>query len=109
MDDLTTIEFVPRSSPSITSVLIKNISEYAGTRSVRLNSKKSKERIVDFLQYRLPFHDALEIGETTIETVTSHKLPGVYIKAVFLYSRRFACAGGTNDFNLVKNQSRQES
>lgn len=86
VDDLSIVEIVPRCSPSITSMLINDISEYASTRGMRLNPKKCKEMIIDFLQYRLPFRDALQIGETTIETVSSYKLLGVYLSNDLLWN-----------------------
>jgi hypothetical protein len=55
VDDLTTIEFIPRCSLSVTSLLVNDIYDYASTTGMRLNSKKCKEMIINYLQYRLPF------------------------------------------------------
>ena len=79
VDDLTTIEFIPRCSLSVTPLLVNDIYDYASTRSMRLNSKKCKEMIINFLQYRLPFQDALQVGGNTIERVSSYKLLVVYL------------------------------
>ena len=79
VDDLTTIEFIPRCSLSVTPLLVNDIYDYASTRGMRLNSKKCKEMIINFLQYRLPFQDALQVGGNTIERVSSYKLLGVYL------------------------------
>ena len=79
VDDLTTIEFIPRCSLSVTPLLVNDIYDYAFTRGMRLNSKKCKEMIINFLQYRLPFQDVLQVGGNTIERVASYKLLGVYL------------------------------
>ena len=79
VDDLTTIEFIPRCSLSVTPLLVNDIYDYASTRGMRLNSKKCKEMIINFLQYRLQFRDALQVGGNTIERVSSYKLLGVYL------------------------------
>ena len=50
VDDLTTIEFIPRCSLSVTPLLVNDIYDYASTRSMQLNSKKCM--IINFLQYR---------------------------------------------------------
>ena len=46
---LTTIEFIPRCSLSVTPLLVNDIYDYASTRGMRLNSKKCKEMIINFL------------------------------------------------------------
>jgi hypothetical protein len=69
VDDLTTIEFIPRCSLSVTPLLVNDIYDYASTRGMRLNSKKCKEMVINFLQYRLSFLDVLQVGGYTIERV----------------------------------------
>ena len=81
VDDLTTIECIPRCSLSMTPLLVNDIYDYALTRNMRLNPKKCKEMIINFLQYRLPFQDTLQIGGNTIERVSSYKLLGVYLQS----------------------------
>ena len=51
------------------------------TRGMRLNPKKCKEMIINFLQYRLPFQNTLQVGGNTIERVSSYKLLGVYLQS----------------------------
>jgi hypothetical protein len=60
-------------------LLVNDIYDYASTRGMRLNSKKCKEMIINFLQYRLPFQDALQVVGNEIERVSSYKLLGVYL------------------------------
>ena len=81
VDDLTTIECIPRCSLSMTPLLVNDIYDYALTRGMRLNPKKCKEIIINFLQYRLPFQDTLYVGGNTIERVSSYKLLGVYLQS----------------------------
>jgi hypothetical protein len=65
----------------VTPLLDNDIYDYASTRGMRLNSKKCKEMIILFLQYRLPFQNALQVGgnRPTIDRVSSYKLLGVYL------------------------------
>ena len=53
VDDLTTIEFIPRCSLSVTPLLVNDIYDYASTRprGMRLNSKKCKEIIINLFFY----------------------------------------------------------
>ena len=81
VDDLTTIECIPRCSLSMTPLLVNDIYDYALTRGMRLNPKKCKEMIINFLQYRLPFQDTLQVGGNIIERVSSYKLIGVYLQS----------------------------
>ena len=81
VDDLTTIECIPRCSLSMTPLLVNDIYDYALTRGMRLNPKKCKEITINFLQYRLPFQDTLQVGGNTIERVSSYKLLGVYLQS----------------------------
>ena len=82
VDDLTTIECIPRCSLSMTPLLVNDIYGYALTRGMRLNPKKCKEMIIiNFLQYRLPFQDTLQVSGNIIERVSSYKLLGVYLQS----------------------------
>ena len=48
---------------------------------MRLNPKKCKEMIINFLQHRLLFQDTLQVGGNIIERVSSYKLLGVYLQS----------------------------
>ncbi len=63
----------------MTPLLVNDIYDYASTRGMRLNSKKCKEMVINFLQFRLPFLDVLQVGGNTMERVSSYKLLGVYL------------------------------
>ena len=52
---------------------------YASLRGMKLNSKKCKEMIINFMQYS-PFPPVpLTVGGSVIERVVTYKLLGVYI------------------------------
>ena len=61
--------------------LTRGIYDYALTRGMRLNPKKCKEMIINFLQHRLPFQDTLQVSGNTIERVSSYKPVGVYLQS----------------------------
>ena len=58
---------------------VSDIYTYASLRGMKLNSKKCKEMIINFMQYS-PFPPApLTVGGSVIERVVTYKLLGVYI------------------------------
>ena len=65
----------------MTPLLVNDIYDYALTRGMRLNQKKCKEMVINFLQYRLPLQDTLQVGGNAIERVSSCKLLGVYLQS----------------------------
>ena len=50
-DDLTVLEVVPRSSPSLLIVVTDDIHSFAVNNNVRLNPRKCKTMTFDFLHY----------------------------------------------------------
>lgn len=78
VDDLSTIEIIPRCSPSVMPYIINDIHHFASMRGMRLNPKKCKEIFINSLQYRLPTQ-SLFIGDYIVESVESFKLLGVYL------------------------------
>ena len=53
VDDATALEIIPRCSPSLMPILVDEISLFASSRGMKLNSKKCKEMIISFLKYRI--------------------------------------------------------
>ena len=79
VDDATAMEIIPRCSPSYLPFTVSDIYTYASLRGMKLNSKKCKEMIINFMQYS-PFPPApLTVGGSVIERVLTYKLLGVYI------------------------------
>ena len=52
---------------------------YANFRGMKLNPKKCKDMIIDFLQYKPSNPNPLRIGPMELEQVQSYKLLGVYV------------------------------
>ena len=66
VDDATAIEIIPRCSPSYLPFTLSDIYTYASLRRMKLNSKKCKEMIINFMQYS-PFPPApLTVGGSVI-------------------------------------------
>ena len=68
VDDATAMEIIPRCSPSYLPFTVSDIYTYASLRGMKLNSKKCKEMIINFMQY-----------SPVIERVVTYMLLGVYI------------------------------
>ena len=80
VDDATALEIVPHFSPSLLPILVNDVSQYASSRGMKLNSKKCKEMIISFLQYHLPLDNAIYIDGSPVQSVSSFKLLGVLLR-----------------------------
>ena len=81
VDDATAMEVIPRPrcSPSYLPFIVSDIYTYAFLRGMKLNPKKCKEMIINFMQYS-PFPPApFTVGGSVIDRVVTYKLLGVYI------------------------------
>jgi hypothetical protein len=79
VDDLTSLEIIPRNPPSLTPFLVNEVNQYASARHMRLNPKKCKEMRICFLKYRSPIGEQLLIGGHQVDLVKHFKLLGVYM------------------------------
>ena len=80
VDGATVMEIVPRCSPSYLPFTVSDIYTYASLRGMKLNSKKCKEMIINFMQYSPSPPSPLTVGCSVIERVVTYKLfIGVYI------------------------------
>ena len=52
VDDTSVFESIPRCSPSYLPVIAANINTYASMRNMRLNEKKCKDMVINFLKYQ---------------------------------------------------------
>ena len=50
-DDATAMEIIPRCPPSYLPFTVSDIYTYGSLRDMKLNSKKCKEMIINFMQY----------------------------------------------------------
>ena len=80
VDDATALEIVPRCSPGLLPILVNDVSQYASSTGMKLNSKKCKEMIISFLQYHLPLDNAIYIDGSPVQSVSSFKLLGVLLR-----------------------------
>ncbi|CAB3994355.1 RNA-directed DNA polymerase from mobile element jockey-like [Paramuricea clavata] len=80
VDDATALEIVPRCSPSLLPILVNDVSQYASSRGMKLNSKKCKEMTISFLQYHLPLDNAIYIDGSPVQSVSFFKLLGVLLR-----------------------------
>ena len=71
VDDATVLEIIPRCSPSLMPVLVDEISLFASSRGMKLNSKKCKEMIISFLKYRFPMDNPIYIDGIPVQSVSS--------------------------------------
>ena len=117
VDDLAILELIPRNSYSYLPIIASNVNKYSLKRNMKLNPKKCKEMVVDFLQYKSTCSSPLLIGGALIERVSQYKLLGVivsddlswnahceyiYDKATkCLYGLRILKKSGLSPFDLV--------
>ena len=52
VDDTLVFESIPRCSPSYLPFIAANINTYASMRNMRLNEKKCKDMVINFLKYQ---------------------------------------------------------
>ena len=79
VDDATAMEIIRRCSPSYLPFTVSDIYTYASLRGMKLNLKKFKEMIINFMQYSPSPPVPLTVGGSVIERVLTYKLLGVYI------------------------------
>ena len=77
VDDTSVLEVIPRFSPSLLPIAVKDIAEFAASRGMELNSKKCKEMMVSFLKYDLTRANSIYISGLPEERVSSYKRLGV--------------------------------
>ena len=68
-DDATAMKIVPRCPPSYLPFTVSDIYKYASLRDTKLNSKKCKEMIINFMQYSPSPACLPTVGGSVIERV----------------------------------------
>ena len=68
------------------SHIVANIQSFAEMNNMELNPDKCKDMIVDFLQFKSSVLGPIAIGTIDAETVSSFKLPGVYVTSYLTWS-----------------------
>ena len=79
VDDTSALEIVPRYSPSLMPLVVNDISAFASQRGMKLNHKKCKQMLINFLQYKAFDEIQIFVDGNPVETVSSFKLLGVWI------------------------------
>ena len=78
-DDTSIFESIPRCSPSYLPFISANINTYASTCNMRLNEKKCKDMVINFLKYQHTVITPIQLNGIVIDRVSSHKLLEVII------------------------------
>ena len=79
VDDTSALEIVPRYSPSLMPLVVNDISAFASQRGMKLNHKKCKQMLINFLKYKAFDENQIFVDGNPVETVSSFKLLGVWI------------------------------
>ena len=79
VDDTSALEIVPRYSPSLMPLVVNDISAFASLRGMKLNHKKCKQMLINFLKYKAFDENQIFVDGNPVETVSSFKLLGVWI------------------------------
>ena len=79
VDDTSVFESIPRCSPSYLPVIAANINTYASMRNMRLNEKKCKDMVINFLKYQPTVITLIQLNGIVIDRVSGYKLLGFII------------------------------
>ena len=79
VDDSTVFEVVPRNSISMLDIAVADIQQYCINHRMKLNPKKCKEMVVNFMHNPNTIMRSICIGNHEVERVKSYKLLGVTI------------------------------
>ena len=79
VDDTSALEIVPRYSPSLMPLVVNDISAFTSKRGMKLNHKKCKQMLINFLKYKAFDENQIFVDGNPVETVSSFKLLGVWI------------------------------
>ena len=79
VDDTTVVEIIPRNSISILDLAARDTHRFCIEHKMKLNPKKCKEMVVNFMHNPNTVMRPIYIGSHQIERVTTYKLLGVII------------------------------
>lgn len=81
VDDTTVFEVVPRCSMSYLQFAVNDIRSFASDKGMRLNPKKCRELVINFLQYLPASPDLLHIDGSPVRRVDTYKILGVHLSS----------------------------
>lgn len=79
VDDTSTLQIIPRNSPSLLNVLASDIHNFAIAHNMSLNPTKCKEMHINFLRNSNGLINPILIGCNVIQCVSTYKILGVII------------------------------
>ena len=79
VDDTSVFESIPRCSPSYLPFIAANINTYASMCNMRLNEKKCKDLVINFLKYQPTLITPIQLNGIVIDRISSYKPSGVII------------------------------
>ena len=79
VDDTTALEILPRNGISLLNVTINDIHKFSIEHNMKLNPKKCKEMLINFMQNDNFTIRPTVLGNNTVECVTTYKLLGIII------------------------------
>ena len=80
VDDTTVVEILPRNSISLLDFAVRDTHSFCIDRKVKLNPRKCKEMLINFMEYPNTVIPLTCIGNHQLERVSSFKLLGVKIR-----------------------------
>ncbi len=81
VDDTSALEIIPRNSISLLNFAVSDIHEFANEHKMKLNPKKCKEMLINFLHNPNFLLRPIQIGNNIIERVTTYKSLGVILSS----------------------------
>ncbi|CAB4008778.1 Hypothetical predicted protein [Paramuricea clavata] len=81
VDDTSAHEIIPRNSISLLNFAVSDIHEFANEHNMKLNPKKCKEMLINFLHNPNFLLRPIQIGNNIIERVTTYKSLGVILSS----------------------------
>ena len=79
VDDTTVFEIIPRCSPSYLPCMADHICQFATQRGMRLNPKKCREMVINFLQFQPTQLGPLQLMGSVVKRVNSYKILGIHV------------------------------
>ena len=79
VDNTTALEILPRNGISLLNVAVNNIHKFSIEHNMKLNPKKCKEMLINFMQNDNFTIRPIVLGNNTVECVTASKLLGIII------------------------------
>ena len=81
VDDTSALEIIPRNSISLLNFAVSDIHELANEHNMKLNPKKCKEMLINFLHNPNFLLRPIQIGNNIIERVITYKSLGVILSS----------------------------